>query len=383
MIVATRADIPKARVHGVVAWPPPRRAPLPALPTPTRTQTAAVWADGPYPSTPAYRIPDRPDVDFYRARFNGVVISGIPRSPWNYPNNPELMMTWDLPWLDAGWQEKYLDVYQGEYGLTHVVLSMPQAWNKGFFGDRFLAAAERCARRGLYVCVVLFGGGGDGEISQAEIEAMWARLVAARAAHRVIVCWQADANFDPLPLFDATCWAKRYALEHCPDVRVDLHWLRDAAAWWDAWDSPRDPNTATCYGVFDRRTYYHATGYPEWTSENGQTYLDRICARLGEPYRALGGRAILDSSLLQYDVNAPINKIQEAIVSVWKYLPAGRTKLVAGEYEAQAQSDNDTFPPRDPWCGDTKGYLCQAAEGYGQTLAGFADGGLWPDGTIL
>lgn len=391
------SDFPKAKVLGSGggggSWPPGPRSPLPPFPTKTATQQSAVWAEtNGYPTTPARAIPSHPDVDFYRARFNGIVCTDIPRSRWNYPNNPDKMMTWDLPWYSLKDQNTYLDLYQGVYGLTHLLITMPFAHNPNGFGtdigcfdQRFVDCAANAAERGLYVVVTLFGA--PGELSQDQIAAMWHRLIAANAIHRAVVCWQADQSWDPLPLFDALCWAKLFALTHCPDVRVDIHWLRDAGAWWDGEDTPRDPNTMTCYGVHDRRTYYEATGYPEWPSNNGQRYIDRICARLGEDYRRLDGKAILNASLMQYDVNAPIDRIQEALLSLWKEgvgIPAGRTNVVASEYEAQAESDNDTFPPRLPWCGDMKGYLQQAVSASdGRVICGYTDGGLWPDGRIL
>lgn len=388
-----RAGTPSAVTPPALIWPPPAREPLPPFPTATNEQTAAVWAEtNRYPTTPANIIPTRPDVDFYRARFNGVVCKDIPRSRWNYPNNPDKMMTWDLPWYSLPDQNTYLDIYQHVYGLTHLLITMPFAYNPNGFGtdigcfdQRFVDCAANAARRGLYVVVTLFGAPSD--LTTAQVEGMWRKLIAAKAIHRAVVCWQADQSWDPLPLFDALCWAKLFALKNCPEVRVDMHWLRDAGAWWDGEDSPRDPNTMNCYGVHDRRTYYEATGYPEWTSNNGQRYIDRICARLGEEYRLLDGKAILNASLMQYDVNAPIDRLQVALKSLWKEgvgIPAGRTAVVAGEYEAQAESDNDTFPPRLPWCGDMKGFLCQAVSASeGRVMAGFTDGGLWPDGRIL
>lgn len=380
----------------------PPRAPLPPFPKASSTQNAAVWAEvDNYQKTLAHEIPKQPDVDFYRARFNGIVCKAIPPSRWNYPNNPYKAMTWDLPWYSLKDQNTYLDIYQYEYGLTHLMITMPFAHNPngqgtdiGCFDHRFVDCAANAARRGMFVVVTLHGA--PGELTREQVGGMWHKLIDARAIHRAVVCWQADMSWDPLPLFDELCWAKLFALKNCPDVRIDMHWWRDACAWWDAKPkvdgvpddlSPRVPNdTYTKYGIEDRRTYYEATGYPEWRSRNGQSYIDRICANLGEEYRVLNNRAILDATLMQVDVNAPIDNLQDQVLSIWKDgvgIPAGRTRLVASEYEAQGESDNDTFPPRDPWCGDMKGYLQLCMTKDGQTVAGYTDGGLWPDGRIL
>lgn len=389
LVIATRSSL--------IVWPPPIKARSSyQLPTITNEQNSGLWrtADDYGDFLKSGMLGSRPDirdVNWFRGRFNGVKVPGIPWFDGNYKEIPEIMMTWFLPAIDRSWWDKYFKVYVQEYGLTHFCLSIPQARNWNFLDDRLIDCAKAATSNGLYVCMNVFGGDGADIDKISDVQPYLDKLVKAKAIHRTCVAWQADQNFDssdtdsgktPLDLFNFTLWCGLYASRN--GLLNDIHWLRDGAYWADADDSPRAPySTYTRYGVNNRWNYQYALGLPDSLSENGECYIDRYVRYLGSDYKELSGHKALHCHLMQYYTEAPVNNVQDALVSVFRSTAPVGINVVLAEVEAQAQSFQDPFPPREPYIGDGKGYLGACAYGYGQTTAGYYDGGLYPNGDYL
>jgi hypothetical protein len=412
--------LPKAKILGGgsgYVWPPTtKRGPF-TFPAPTPRQTAAVWIQDtsiPNPPDPfKVAIPTDPgllgyrtgqkDPLWFRERFNGIEVPdpGYPFCPGNYPQTPTLMQTWFTPWLltqpnGATWLDRYIQIYMGEYGLTHARLSVPQAMNMGVPDAMLFDCAAAWASNGAYVCLNVFGGDGPTVDDPQTVFPRVDRMV--KSLTWVNSCWQQDKWFDqedtdsglcPLDGVNLQLALALYASRH--GLYTSTHWMRDGAWWGDALDSPRAPySTATRYGISDRFNWQAAFGSPDGPSPNGGSWIDNYVTYLGtdnpnaspfyrygaaNDYRELSGRKVQHAHLMQYDTNACLNGIQEALASVFRSTAPHGILVVLEECEAQDQSDQRNFPPRLPVCGDMKGRAGAAAVGYGQTTSGYGDGG--------
>lgn len=370
-------------------WPPKNKLAPYTLPPITSSQTQAVWRSSqPFPDVPQ-GVPSGPDPRFFRERFNGVQIDGIPWFPGNYYEIPEIMMPWFLPWQERSWWDKYFEQYIDVWGLTHFRLSIPQARNWGFLDQRLHDCAHAAAQNGLYVCMNVWGGDGYEVENAANIQPHLDAMVKDLTWLNTV--WQHDQHYDQVDTNSGLCpldglnnllWTGLYGTRN--GLLLSDHWMRDGGAWPDADDSPRTPySTYTRYGISDRFNWAIALGAPDSPSSIGGSYLDRFCQWLGNDHREMSGKKYLHCNLMQYDTEAPMDGVQEALESVKKAnAPVGIGTCLT-EVEAQAQSFQSPFPPRTPECGNKKGFLGQCADSYDDPTWGYGDGGSYPSGDFL
>jgi hypothetical protein len=350
-----------------VAWPPPAREPLPAFPATSSAQPigrghgAGAWSFSPYETTLPFDPPDDPDDDFHRGDFLlRAPNCGLRQLESGVAGHPEMVMTWDLPQYDEREQRCIIDVALGR-GDTHFLLSIPQCRNNGCLYDgRLFMSAQRVSDTKLRVVMAAFGG--DGE-STEEVLGHLQMLHAARAIRETVVAWQADFRYDPWELLLRTHKIAEWA--HANGVKVSLHWVNEAAAWWNAADDTRRPST--CYNA----------------DELG---LAPICNRFDYHFATAG---LVDYQYLQVDVDAPIEDerpreesryaggVGGAIRDVLRSLTS--QKLVVAEYDTQAEF---WWPnERTEAEGNLKGYLLLCVRRGGLAVfGGFMGGARMPSG---
>ncbi len=327
-------------------WPPPAKAPLPPFPPVTAERDGrVVWADGPYDADLPFVPAAEPAMDFHRGNFD-VEIPGITPLPGDSQDSPSLTLTWFTPRRPLDQQTLLFEHYAHVDGYTHVVLSIPQCKNWNVSIDALVLTAALAKTYGQYVIVNVFGG--DGE-SWEDVQPWLDALVAAKAVDILCVAWQADQHYSPMDLTAITYQVNDYARAH--GLKVALHWVNDACAWWSPADAPK-PNTCEVYGICNRFSYQQVmTG-------------------------------VVDYHYMQVYTEATVNGIQESEAKVLQSLTS--QKLVASEYCAQAQFDNAPLPPRTELQGDTLGYLMVCARGYGRVMdGGYLNGARRPDGRVL
>lgn len=348
----------------VVTWPPAPRAALPAFPAVTDTQPpnpngsngryrAAVWSRGPYDrDLPAeLSVPDQPDLDFHRGNFLGIRVPGLTWHGYGTDLDPTLVTTWDNPRRSVEEQRLILDCYAHVNGYTHFLLSIPQARKAGVLDDaHFLPAAQLAKEYQQFVVVAAFGG--DGESWTSDVLPWLDKLVALHALDEVVVCWQCDQHYDPWALLQITKQVGEWA--HAHGIKVSQHWVNDAAAWWNADDDPRRPNTCLDFtpAICNRFDYHRVI--PQWVDYQYAQFDTE--AAIGDP----------DNGGLQW----AIAKLLQSLTS---------EKLVVAEYDAQAEFDDPAHRTEDQ--GDLKGYLLMCARGFGRAVqGGYMGGARLPNG---
>lgn len=338
-----------------VPWPPAlARSQLPDFPPLTATQPAGqgVWSTGPYDKDMPFTVPDRPDLDFHRGNFSGVRATScnLPLLPTGTDKDASHVMTWDLPAYPEDKQKCILKEYAIVRGYTHFLLSIPQARNQGVLDDRFLAAAQLAKDYHQFNVIVAMGG--DGEDFDKDVAPILQILRDRQLLDEVVVCWQCDRPYDPWALYELTLKISAWA--HARGVKVSLHWINEAAAWWNADDDPRRPNTCLDAGICNRFDYH----------------------------RVMGGK--VDYQYLQVDVDAPINDATNGGLqgSVGDVLRSFTTeKLVVAEYDAQGEFDDPKVRTEDQ--GDLKGYLLMCSRRNGAfVLGGYMNGSRLPNGRV-
>jgi hypothetical protein len=311
-------------------WPPSAPyPPLPPLPTATTSQPgdpqSGCWSShGDYVSDLPFTPPAQPDKNYRRGNFQ----LKVPGFTYGYNDKDRsIVMTWEAPSFTDDDQQRIIDYYKS-IGLTHYLLSVPQARNFGVL-DRLPAAAERAANAGLFVVMAALGG--DGESFTRDVVPVLNQMRGMLT--ELCVAWQIDAgnkvdeNGRPYTqvIPDLTLEVSAYAKPK--GLLVSQHWINGACALWP---------------------------YPQFGIANRFDY-----GRWAAPY--------VDCQYLQIDTEAAIDDTQSAAAKVLEGL-SGSTRLCYAEGDAQSQYDN-------PWSGREpydrlKGYLMACARRSGRVMDG-------------
>lgn len=295
--------------------------------------------------------PATADVRWWRGDAWGVTVPGLPAVGGGATGPAQhRVLTYFLDRYGRDWEARILDTYGGDR-YTHISLSPQDSFAAGMTPDAYVAMAQRCRARGLFVHHLLRSKYYT-SISAPDLDAvnpLVERLLAVDAAQVFTPAWECNVWSPTLV---------RQMITHDSDLigrraSIMLHFLPHYASWQEDHETPHDFWMQN-YGRVDGLLYQCD---PTWSAgmmaARCQDCLDRL---------APGG--------------------------LWGLADSGRghaIDFVVWETIATCQFNNGHDGDgrlADEDLGNLKGYECLCSPG-AMTVKGFGNGGRRPDGSPL
>ncbi len=345
--------LPKATVLGstpVQPWPPPPREPLPPWPLPTGSQPAPpraeCWsANGDYKTALSSPFPKERRRDIVRGSFYGVKVPGYTSGDGV---DPEMVMTWQLPWNTPEQMQLAVNYYADVAGYTDIVLSIPQTFNGGKTIDDLIRVALYCQSKGLNIHVAAVSDGNPFSWAIPYLDQMVTAGALVPNKDTVIACWQIDKWYQPGAACDLLNDGAPYA--NARGLMFGPHWGGGYEGWaenYACWDD----DTEASYGVHDRWSF--------------QSWFARIC---NAPIHY--GQCNIDA-----DVDAVQSWVYKAVVA----MPAKMICCVT-EMSQQGQFWYLDWPEI---YGDLKTRIAMASQNPNGVRLAYMGGGRETDGSVL
>lgn len=350
------ASVGRGRSH--VSWPPPARAPLPLFPSPTSARNGQqAWASRDYRKELAVAPPSKPDKRFYRGNFSGIRVPGLPpvkdgKNATVPGGDTSFLYTSHLPRYPLDWQHKACEDYAA-HGYTHFFMhlanTISDAEDSAHMSlDDYIAAARVAQSYKLWLDTsVLFGPrDATADYYRPRFDSIIRRLYDAGVLDLATVSMQLDLWNSPYGLRTIIDWFGPLVKSLDSSIPVASHWANHACAWYG-----KDGNGDSGFkDRFEYWNYYHATGFMDW-------------------------------AYFQQDTGAPLDDTEGRLSELMK-----TCDVVGFELTAQAQFDAAWTADRvdvDEDHGDLVGYCALCTTGGPYRVAGYGNGGRYPNGAPL